>query len=295
MNSFNPDIRIATRSSPLAIKQCEILIEKLPSLKTKIIKIVSTGDEIQNKSLQEIGGKGLFIKKLEQALIDNVADIAVHSLKDMEWKEAKGLKIAAFLERGSRKDILISKYKSIYELPKNARIGTSSVRRKAFILSKRPDLNISILRGNINTRINKYNSGEFDGIILAQAGLDRLDIKTQYTEFDESIMLPSAGQGAIAVQCRSYDKKILNLIRSLNHEKTKYETLAERSFVFHLNGTCSSPIGTSAKISNGILQLSGALVSQDGTSITRDSISGFYKEAEKLGKDLAIRVINQMK
>ena len=295
MNSFNYDIRIATRSSPLAIKQCEILIEKLPSLKTKIVKIVSRGDEIQDKSLQEIGGKGLFIKKLEQALIDDVADIAVHSLKDMEWKETKGLEIAAFLERGSRKDILISKYKSIYELPKNARLGTSSVRRKAFILSERSDLNISILRGNINTRINKYNNGEFDGIVLAQAGVKRLDIKTQYTEFDENIMLPSAGQGAIAIQCRSNDKQILNLINSLNHEQTKYETLAERSFVFNLNGTCSSPIGASAKISNKILKLFGAFASQDGTSITKGNISGFYKEADKLGKDLAIRIINQMK
>ena len=295
MYSFNSEIRIATRSSPLAIKQCEILIEKLPSIKTKIIQIVSRGDEIQDKSLREIGGKGLFIKKLEQALIDNVADIAVHSLKDMEWKETKGLEIAAFLQRGSRKDILISKYKSIYELPKNAKLGTSSVRRKAFILSERPDLNISILRGNINTRINKYNSGKFDGIVLAQAGVERLDIKTKYTEFDESIMLPSAGQGAIAVQCRSNNKQILNLIRSLNHEQTKYETLAERSFVFNLNGTCSSPIGASAKISNEILELYGALASPDGALITKNNISGFYKDAEKLGKDLAIKIINQMK
>ena len=130
-----------------------------PKKKTKIIKIVSKGDEIQDKSLQEIGGKGLFIKKLEQALIDNVADIAVHSLKDMEWKETKGLEIAAFLQRGSRKDILISKYKSIYELPKNAKLGTSSVRRKAFILSERPDLNISILRGN-KTNIRNLNDSK---------------------------------------------------------------------------------------------------------------------------------------
>ena len=292
---MNSEIIIASRASPLALKQCEILINLIPSIKTKVLKVVSKGDQIQNVSLQEVGGKGLFIKNLENKLISGEADIAVHSLKDMEWKQPKELKIGAVLKRETRKDLLIGKWKSIFDLPVNAKLGTSSVRRKAFILSHRPDLNITLLRGNINTRIDKFKNGEYDAIILAKAGIQRLNIDVPYSEISSEVMLPSAGQGAIAIQCRSNDKIVLKLLKSINNKLTEYETLAERSFVLNLNGTCSSPIGASAKISNGILQLSGALVSQDGTSITRDSISGFYKEAEKLGKDLAIRVITQMK
>ena len=171
---MNNEIVIATRASPLALKQCEIFINLIPSIKTKILEVISKGDQIQNTSLQEIGGKGLFIKNLEKALVDNKADIAVHSLKDLEWKQTNSLEIGAILKRSSRKDVLIGKWNSIYDLPRNAILGTASVRRKAFILSKRPDLNIVLLRGNINTRIKKFKNGDFDAIILAEAGIQRL-------------------------------------------------------------------------------------------------------------------------
>ena len=290
---MNNEIVIATRASPLALKQCEIFINLIPSIKTKILEVISKGDQIQNTSLQEIGGKGLFIKNLEKALVDNKADIAVHSLKDLEWKQTNSLEIGAILKRSSRKDVLIGKWNSIYDLPRNAILGTASVRRKAFILSKRPDLNIVLLRGNINTRIKKFKNGDYDAIILAEAGIQRLEIDIPYVKLPEDIMLPSAGQGAIGIQCRSKDKNILNLLKTVNHEITEYETLAERSFVANLNGTCSSPIGASATIKNETLFLSGALANTDGSTVLSDKISGFYKDANKIGASLAKKIIEK--
>jgi len=290
---MNTEIKIATRASPLAIKQCEILINLIPHIKTKIIKIESKGDQVQDRSLHEIGGKGLFVKSLEKALLENKADIAVHSMKDMEWKQARGLKTGAVLKRGSRKDLLIGKWKSFYDLPKNAKLGTSSVRRKAFLLSKRPDLSITLLRGNINTRITKLNKGEFDAIILAQAGIQRLNLNIQSIELPEDILLPSAGQGAIAIQYKSENEFIKNLLNNVNHEITEYETLAERSFVAHLNGSCSSPIGASATIINNKVFLQGALSSPNGGYIIKDEISGFYQDAQNIGKVLANSIIQK--
>ena len=292
---MDTEIKIATRASPLAIKQCEILINLIPHIKTKIIKIVSKGDQVQDRSLHEIGGKGLFVKSLEKTLLENNADIAVHSMKDMEWKQANGLKIGAVLERVSRKDLLIGKWKSFYDLPKNAKIGTSSVRRKAFLLSKRPDLNITFLRGNVNTRINKLNKGEFDAIILAQAGIQRLNLNIQSIALPEDILLPSAGQGAIAIQYKSENKFIKNTLNDINHKITEYETLAERSFVAHLNGSCSSPIGASARIRDNTVVLKGALSSPNGDYIIKDEISGFYQDAQNIGKVLAISIIKKKK
>ena len=292
---MNNEIIIASRASPLALKQCKILIDLIPSIKTKILKVVSKGDQIQNVSLQEVGGKGLFIKNLEKVLVSHKADIAVHSLKDMEWKQPKNLEIGAVLERAFRKDLLIGKWKSIFDLPINARLGTSSVRRKAFALAQRPDLNVTLLRGNINSRIDKFRNGEYDAIILAEAGIQRLGIEVPYTEISNEIMLPSAGQGAIAIQCRSNDNNILRLLRSINHKITEYETLAERSFVANLNGTCSSPIGASANIKDDTLFLSGAIANPDGSVVVSDRTSGCFKDAINIGKALAKNIIKRNK
>ena len=292
---MNNEIIIASRASPLALKQSEILINLIPSIKTKVLEVVSKGDQIQNVSLQEVGGKGLFIKNLENKLISEEADIAVHSLKDMEWKQPKELKIGAVLKRETRKDLLIGKWKSIFDLPVNAKLGTSSVRRKAFILSHRPDLNITFLRGNINTRIDKFKNGEYDAIILAKAGIQRLNIDVPYSEISSEVMLPSAGQGAIAIQCRSNDKGVLKLLKSINNKLTEYETLAERSFVANLNGTCSSPIGASANIKDETLFLSGAIANPDGSVVVSDKTSGCFKDAINIGKALAKNIIKRNK
>ena len=292
---MNNEIIIASRASPLALKQSEILINLIPSIKTKVLEVVSKGDQIQNVSLQEVGGKGLFIKNLENKLISEEADIAVHSLKDMEWKQPKELKIGAVLKRETRKDLLIGKWKSIFDLPVNAKLGTSSVRRKAFILSHRPDLNITFLRGNINTRIEKFKNGEYDAIILAKAGIQRLNIDVPYSEISSEVMLPSAGQGAIAIQCRSNDKSVLKLLMSINNKLTEYETLSERSFVANLNGTCSSPIGASANIKGDTLFLSGAIASPNGSAVFSDKTSGYYKNAINIGETLANNIIEKNK
>ena len=186
----------------------------MKNINTSILKILSSGDKIINQQLHEFGGKGLFVKELERILIDNKADAAVHSMKDMEWEIAKGTKIGAVLKRGSRKDLLIGNYKSFDELPIGSIIGTSSIRRKAFLLNKRPDLKIRPIRGNINTRLKKLCSGEFDAIILAEAGIQRLGIKVNSFAIPESILISSAAQGAIAIQTKEED---IDLNLSLIH------------------------------------------------------------------------------
>ena len=279
-------LKIATRSSPLAIKQCEIIESLLPNIPTRIIKIVTKGDRVLNKSLSRIGGKGLFVKKLEMAILENKADIAIHSMKDMEWNIASGTSIGAIIKRGSRRDLLIGKWKSFDELPTGSKIGTSSVRRKAFLLSFRPDLEINLLRGNINTRLEMLNKGKYDAIVLAEAGIQRLGLKVESIRIPEKILPPSAAQGAIAIQCKSDNKYVLSLISKINNTNAEYETLAERSFVASLNGTCGSPIGASAIIKKDTLNLFGSISNQDGTVVFKENISGHYKNALSIGKEL---------
>ena len=279
-------LKIATRSSPLAIKQCEIIESLLPNIPTRIIKIVTKGDRVLNKSLSRIGGKGLFVKKLEMAILENKADIAIHSMKDMEWNIASGTSIGAIIKRGSRRDLLIGKWKSFDELPTGSKIGTSSVRRKAFLLSFRPDLEINLLRGNINTRLEMLNKGKYDAIVLAEAGIQRLGLKVESIRIPEKILPPSAAQGAIAIQCKSDNKYVLSLISKINNINAEYETLAERSFVASLNGTCGSPIGASAIIKKDTLNLFGSISNQDGTVVFKENISGHYENALSIGNKL---------
>ena len=292
-------IRIASRKSKLALCQVEILKSYFDlGIETEILEVITSGDQILNKSLSEIGGKGLFIKELEKFILDGSADIAVHSMKDMETEIAQNTVISAVLPRGDRSDILLGKYSTLDDLPYNAVIGTSSVRRAAFTKSYRPDLVIKLLRGNVETRIQKLEDGLFDAIILAKAGLDRLKINVG-KQIPSDIMPPAATQGAIAIQSTTnrnnkYEKDLNNYLFNINDNETYFETLAERSLLKTLDGSCRSPISASAYIiENDRLKLYGAIARLDGTKVVKSEIVGLKKDAVLLGKNLATEILSK--
>ena len=292
-------IRIATRKSKLALCQVEILKSYFDlGIETEILEVITSGDQILNKSLSEIGGKGLFIKELEKFILDGSADIAVHSMKDMETEIAQNTVISAVLPRGDRSDILLGKYSTLDDLPYNAVIGTSSVRRAAFTKSYRPDLVIKLLRGNVETRIQKLEDGLFDAIILAKVGLDRLKINVG-KQIPKDIMPPAATQGAIAIQSTSnrnnkYEKDLNNYLLNINDNETYFETLAERSLLKTLDGSCRSPISASAYIiENDRLKLYGAIARLDGTKVVKSEIVGLKKDAVLLGKNLGTEILSK--
>ena len=292
-------IRIASRKSKLALRQVEILKSYFDlGIETEILEVITSGDQILNKSLSEIGGKGLFIKELEKFILDGSADIAVHSMKDMETEIAQNTVISAVLPRGDRSDVLLGKYSTLDDLPYNAVIGTSSVRRAAFTKSYRPDLVIKLLRGNVETRIQKLEDGLFDAIILAKAGLDRLKINVG-KQIPSDIMPPAATQGAIAIQSTTnrnnkYEKDLNNYLLNINDNETYFETLAERSLLKTLDGSCRSPISASAYIiENDRLKLYGAIARLDGTKVVKSEIVGLKKDAVLLGKNLGIEILSK--
>ena len=292
-------IRIATRKSKLALCQVEILKSYFDlGIETEILEVITSGDQILNKSLSEIGGKGLFIKELEKFILDGSADIAVHSMKDMETEIAQNTVISAVLPRGDRSDILLGKYSTLDDLPYNAVIGTSSVRRAAFTKSYRPDLVIKLLRGNVETRIQKLEDGLFDAIILAKAGLDRLKINVG-KQIPTDIMPPAATQGTIAIQSTTnrnnkYEKDLNNYLLNINDNETYFETLAERSLLKTLDGSCRSPISASAYIiENDRLKLYGAIARLDGTKVVKSEIVGLKKDAVLLGKNLGTEILSK--
>ena len=289
-------IRIATRKSELALRQVDIVKSYFgEDIETETIKVTTSGDKILNKSLSDIGGKGLFIKELEYFILNGFADIAVHSMKDMETDIAKNTEISAVLPRGDRSDVLLGNYDSFDNLPDKAIVGTSSVRRAAFAKYYRPDLNIKFLRGNVGTRIEKLNSGLYDAIILAKAGLDRLNINVGNIIPNE-IIPPASSQGVIAIQSTTngnneYQKKLKMLLNKINDERAFFETLAERSLLKTLDGSCRSPISASAHFTDSKeLILYGAIATLDGTKVIRSKIKGSIKDAIKLGKELGNKI-----
>lgn len=301
MNEFKMilKIKIATRKSQLALRQVDLVTDALgKNVEATILDIVTSGDKTLEKSLADIGGKGLFIKELENVILNDKADIAVHSMKDMETEIAQNTIISAVLPRGDRSDLLISGYSSFDDLPKGAVIGTSSVRRAAFAKSYRPDLIIKLLRGNVGTRIAKLNNGEFDGIILAKAGLDRLNINIGHV-IPKEIIPPASSQGVIAIQSTNFkntnlELNINNLLAEINDKKTYYETLAERSFLGFLDGSCRTPISASAYVTeNNNLILDGAIAKLDGTVVIKSSISGLMEDAFLLGKELGKEIVSK--
>lgn len=244
-----PKIIVATRKSKLALWQANFVIELLkkekPDHEFELLELTTDGDKIQNAPLSKFGGKGLFVKEIEKALLEGKADIAVHSAKDMPARITKNLKIGAILKRHNPFDALISRdKKKLVELPKNAVIGTSSPRRKSQLLMLRPDFNIKQLRGNVNTRLEKLESGEYDAIILAAASIERMGWQDKLSQIiDDRHMVPSGGQGAIAVETRAGDSKTNELVKLINDQKTFLEVEAERAFLARIDAGCHMPVG----------------------------------------------------
>ncbi|QFQ31848.1 hydroxymethylbilane synthase [Buchnera aphidicola] len=291
-------LRIATRKSPLALEQTKYVKKKIlslyPDLNIKLVPIVTHGDNILNKSLSKIGGKGLFIKELEFALLENRADIAIHSMKDLPVHITKELCLVGICQRGNPLDSLVSNhYKSINQLPKGAIIGTSSLRRQCQLITYRPDLIVSPLRGNIETRIAKLDQGQYDAIILATEGLNRLHLNHRITQIiPAELSLPSCGQGAIGIQSRLHDKKILFFLSRLNHINTFIEISAERAFCQNLEAGCQIPIGSYAILRQNKIWLRGLIGSPDGTIVLKGERFGWYDTAKEMAFSLANELLS---
>lgn len=292
-------IRIATRQSPLALWQAEHVAERLqqafPGLKTELVKMVTRGDKILDAPLAKVGGKGLFVKELEQGMIDGIADIAVHSMKDVPVEFPEGLHLAVILNREDPTDAFVSnRYKSLAELPANARIGTSSLRRQCQIKAQFPDAEILSLRGNVNTRLAKLDADEYDAIILASAGLKRLGLGERITKgLDSTESLPAIGQGAIGIECRIDDAEIHAYLKVLHDEETSLRVRAERAMNARLNGGCQVPIAGFAEIKGDKLWLRGLVGSPDGAKIYRAEAEASFEQAEQLGIQVANDLLAQ--
>ena len=289
-------IRIASRASALALRQTEMVVAALAPAECQVIPTTTRGDAVQDRALAEIGGKGLFIKALEERLLAGQADLAVHSAKDMETTMAEGTMLAALLPREDRRDALIGPYESLQNLPDGARIGTASVRRRALLLARRPDLQISLLRGNLQTRLAKLEAGDFDAIILAKAGLNRLGINPPHSVLEETVMLPAAAQGAIAIQARMPQRNqraasIAAMLARLNDSRTADEVTAERALLATLDGSCRSPIAASAHCQGETLHLTAAIATSDGSTLHQAEAEDSRDNAAKLGHQLGNRLL----
>lgn len=289
-------IRIATRKSPLALWQAEYIAsclkENWPDIETKLIPLQTKGDQFLKDKLQSIGGKGLFTKELEVALINKQADIAVHSMKDIPSIQPQGLIIGAISKRHNPFDAFVSnKYDSLSDLKPGSIIGTSSLRREAQILAKYPKLIIKTLRGNINSRLSKLDNDEYDAIILAASGLMRLNQDSRIKHIiDKNIMLPACGQGALGIECRDNDKQILNILESIKHKTTEICINTERYVNQALGGSCHSPIGVFCENIKDKLILTARILTKNGNTEAFSSYEGDITEnialAEKVLSDL---------
>jgi len=289
-------LRIGTRGSPMALYQAELICDRLraahPELAApgalELVPIRTTGDRVQTRLLAEIGGKGLFTKEIEEALLDGRIDLAVHSLKDMETVLPAGLAIGVVLKRDDPRDVLVGRTAlTLAGLPEGARVGTASLRRRAQLLRRRPDLAVVPIRGNVNTRLAKLDAGEVEALVLALCGLERLGKKGAIGEIlDTDVMLPAVGQGVLAVECRALDETIRRLLAPLHDEPSAACVLAERSMLAALDGSCRTPIAGLARIDGERLSLDALLLSPDGTAERRGSLAGPVDEAASIGTAL---------
>jgi len=292
-------IRIATRKSPLALWQAEHVAERLekafPWVKTELVKMSTQGDKILDAPLAKIGGKGLFVKELEQGMLEGTADIAVHSMKDVPVEFPEGLHLAAILTREDPTDALVSnRYASLDELPADAKIGTSSLRRQCQIKERFPNAEILTLRGNVNTRLAKLDAGEYDAIILASAGLKRLGMAERITQcLAPEVSLPAIGQGAIGIECRVNDPEINEILQVLHDWQTGVCVTAERAMNARLNGGCQVPIAGFAELHDERLIMRGLVGSPDGQVIFRSERSGELEHAETIGRLIAEDLLTQ--
>lgn len=299
-------LTIATRQSPLALWQAnfvkDTLEELYPTMKVELLEMVTKGDKILDTPLAKIGGKGLFVKELENALYEKRADIAVHSLKDVPMVLPEGLTLGAYLVRHAPTDAFVSnRYASLDELPDGAVLGTSSLRRECQIAHTKGNLTIKSLRGNVGTRLSKLDAGEYDAIILATSGLERLGLGERIRhELDDELSLPAVGQGALAIECRADDETILQLLAPLNHLATRLCVIAERAMNKTLEGGCQVPIAGFATIDGDTLSLRGRVGSIDGktllksqNTITLTHTADDEQNAENLGKQIAQDLLSQ--
>lgn len=292
-------IRIATRKSPLALWQAEHVAARLeqlfPEIQTELVTMVTKGDKILDAPLAKVGGKGLFVKELEQGMLEGIADIAVHSMKDVPVEFPEGLHLAAILEREDPTDAFVSnRYASLTDLPANAKIGTSSLRRQCQIKEKFPEAEILSLRGNVNTRLAKLDAGDYDAIILASAGLKRLGMADRITlSLATSVSLPAIGQGAIGIECRIDDAKINQLLQALHHPATSICVSAERAMNARLNGGCQVPIAGFAELDGEHLFMRGLVGNPDGSLLYRAERSGLASQAYEIGTLIAEDLLSQ--
>ena len=293
------EIRIATRKSALALWQAEHVKARLeqahPGLQVSLVPMVSRGDKLLDAPLAKIGGKGLFVKELETALLENQADIAVHSMKDVPMDFPQGLGLYCICEREDPRDAFVSnRFDSLDALPAGSVVGTSSLRRQAQLLARRPDLKIRFLRGNVNTRLAKLDAGEYDAIILAAAGLIRLGFADRIrASISAEDSLPAGGQGAVGIECRSADSEIHALLAPLHHDDTALRVTAERALNKRLNGGCQVPIACYAVLEGEQLWLRGLVGQPDGGMLLRAEGRAPLAEAEQLGLQVAEALLAQ--
>ncbi len=292
-------IRIATRQSPLALWQAEhvaaLLQQAFPNIKTELVKMVTRGDKILDAPLAKIGGKGLFVKELEQGMLEGNADIAVHSMKDVPIDFPDGLHLITILKREDPTDAFVSNhYQSLDDLPENARIGTSSLRRQCQIKSRFPNAEILSLRGNVNTRLAKLDAGYYDAIILASAGLKRLGMADRIRQsLPTETSLPACGQGAIGIECRVDDIEINEMLKALHDETTAICVIAERAMNAKLNGGCQVPIAGFAELNDGEIFMRGLVGNPDGSVIYRAEKPGKSANAIEIGESIADELLKQ--
>jgi hydroxymethylbilane synthase len=292
-------LRIATRKSPLALWQAEHVRDRLlevhPGLRVELVRMTTQGDKVLDSPLAKIGGKGLFVKELEEGLLNGRADLAVHSMKDVPVELPAGLHLPVICEREDPRDAFVSRrFASLDELPQGARVGTSSLRRQCQLKSRRPDLHILNLRGNVNTRLAKLDAGDFDAVILAAAGLLRLGFAERITAYlDTAVSLPAIGQGAVGIECRRDDPEVNELVSVLDHAPTHILVSAERAMNHRLEGGCQVPIAGHAVMQDGALVLRGLVGFPDGRQVIRGEIRGDPGAAAALGTALAEQLLER--
>ena len=297
--SMKEILRIATRQSPLALWQANFVKAELekyhPNLTVELVTMVTKGDVILDTPSAKIGGKGLFVKELELALLEERADIAVHSMKDVPMSFPEGLGLAVICEREDPRDAFVSnRYASLAELPEGAIVGTSSLRRQCQLMAAYPHLTVKSLRGNVGTRLSKLDNGEYDAIILASAGLIRLGMPERIKSFiSVEDSLPAAGQGAVGIETRVNDTRVLNYLAKLNHNPTACCVMAERAMNTRLQGGCQVPIGGFATLNGEELELNALVGSLDGSTIIRASGKAHQRDAEQLGIRIAEQLLAQ--
>jgi hydroxymethylbilane synthase len=292
-------IRVGTRASALALWQAEWvkseLEKKYPGMAVTLTKIKTTGDKILDVPLAKVGGKGLFVKEIEEAMLEGEIDIAVHSMKDVPTFFPDGLHLGAITKREDARDALISRNNVPFkDLPRGANVGTSSLRRQAQLMHLRPDFVIHQLRGNVDTRLRKLKEGQYDAIILAAAGLKRLGLAGNVSEYiAPEISLPAIGQGALGIECRVDDRELNDLIAFFNHADSRTCVTGERALLRKLEGGCQVPIACYGQMNNGKLHLIGLVGSVDGKRIIKDSLEGRPEDADRLGVALAEKLLSQ--